>query len=356
MYKLLPRWLYDLIIKNYLIDYVYEIRIRENKPIKINYRGKYETLFQNASSEQDYNSSLCMGAGLNAGSTVRYSSNLSSASGACYGVNYNSRLNSDLMTTKQLNPIIATRDLINYVVTVATKKSIYAYNDEIKNCYIQSENGIRIGVCGTVVYDNQKILTIKNITSLNIRVAHEIIDCSKKVIDFICYNKCVKNTLILSAPGLGKTTMVRDITRKLSDEQNIENLLLIDERFEIAGGGSLFLNVGGNTDILSGADKSFSFKQALKTMTPTVIITDEITNDDDICSVMQAINSGVKVIATTHASSITDIKTNSLFNKLVAGKYFERYVLLSNKNGVGTIDSVFDENFKLLYVPYLKWK
>ena len=303
MYKLLPRWLYDYIIKNYNIDYIYELRIRINKPIKINYKGNYETI----SKVNNYSS----------------------------------------------GPMIASQDLLNYVVTSATRQSIYAYNEGLKHCYIQSSNGIRIGVCGTVVYDNSKILTIKNITSLNIRIAHEILDCSEKIIDFVYNNGYVKNTLVISPPGQGKTTLVRDLTKKLSDEKHVENILVIDERFEIAGECSSMLSIGKNTDVLSGANKSFAFDEALKTMSPSVIVTDEISSEKDIDSIKQAINSGVKVIATAHAKNVSQLKSKAFFETLVSGKYFDRYITLSSKNGVGTIDCVFDENFKVIYVPYL---
>lgn len=304
MFKLLPNWLFDIIAKLYLTDYIYEIRIRLNKPIVINYRGIYEILKDNSS--------------------------------------YKSKI------------ICANNELINYIITVATKQSIYAYNEEIKHCYIQAESGIRIGVCGTVVYNNGKILTIKNINSLNIRVAHQVFNCSEKIIDFIYINRMVKNTLVISPPGQGKTTLIRDIVYKLSDEKKVNNILVIDERFEIAGGGDKELNVGKLTDIISGCEKSVAFDETLKTMNPSVIVTDEISSEKDINSIKQAIRSGVNVIATAHAGNIQDLKNKKYFEDLVKDKCFERYIVLSSRNGVGTIDGVFDESFRILYVPYLQ--
>lgn len=304
MLKLLPTWLFDLIAKNYLTDYIYEIRIRVNKPIMVNYRGKYEVLTDNG--------------------------------------NYKSKI------------IYGSPELINFIVTVATKQSIYAYNDEIKHCYIQADSGVRIGICGTVVYDKGKILTIKKITSLNIRIAHQVLNCSSKVIDFVCQNNIVKNTLVISPPGQGKTTLIRDIVNKLSNEKSINNILVVDERFEIAGGGDRELDIGKTTDIISGCEKSVAFDEALKTMNPTVIVTDEIAYEKDLESIKQAIRSGVKVIATAHAGSVLDLKGKKYFDDIIKEKYFERYIALSNRNGVGTIDGIFDENLRVLYVPYLQ--
>ena len=304
MFKLLPNWLSSIISKIYLLDYIYEIRIRLNKPIMINYRGKYEKLID------------CS--------------------------NYNSKT------------VYANNELINFIITVATKQSIYAYNEEIKHCYIHAESGIRIGVCGTVVYNNGKILTIKNITSLNIRIAHQVLNCSEKIIDFIYSNKIVKNTLIVSPPGQGKTTMIRDIVYKLSDEKEVDNILVVDERFEIAGGGDKELKIGNLTDIISGCEKSIAFDETIKTMTPSVIVTDEISTNNDLSSIRQAIRSGVKVIATAHASGVNDLKNKKYFDEIIKEKCFERFIVLSNRNGVGTIDGVFDECLRVLYVPYLQ--
>lgn len=303
MNRLLPKWLFDYISNNYLLDYIFEIRVRLNSPIMINYRGNYEFLKEKVNFENKF--------------------------------------------------VYANRELINYIVTVATKQSIYAYNDEIKHCYIQAGAGIRIGICGTVVYDNRKVMTIKNISSLNIRIAHEVKNCSKKVIDFIYINGFVKNTLIISPPGCGKTTLIRDIIQKLSNEKNVKNILVIDERYEIAGGYPIELDVGKTTDIMSGSEKSFAFNEALKTMSPSVIATDEISSKQDIESVCNAIMSGVKVIASVHASGVTDLKMKQYFSEIIGCGYFERYIVLSKRDGVGTIEGVFDENLKVLYVPYI---
>lgn len=304
MQRLFPKWLFDYISNNFILEYIYEIRIRLNKPIIINYCGKYEVLYEK--------------------------------------------------NTFKPKSIICNNELINYIMTVATKQSMYAYNEEIKHCYVQFDGGIRIGICGTVVYNNDKILTIKNITSLNIRIAHEILNCSKKIIDLLCFNGIVKNTLIISPPGQGKTTFIRDIANQLSNKKQINNILIIDERYEISGGYLSEIDIGLTTDVITGCNKSFAFLEAIKTMNPTVMITDEISSESDIESIKQTIRSGVKVIATAHAENINDIKTKKYFESIISEKYFERIIVLSGRNGVGTIEGVFDENFRVLYVPYLK--
>lgn len=304
LYKILPEWLYDLITHNYIYDYVYEIRLRLNKPIMINYKGDYKMLTQKV----DY----------------------------------------------KTNMVIANSDLIDYILSVATKQSVYAYNNQIRHCYVTTESGLRIGICGQVVYNGNEVATIKNISSLNIRISHQVPDCSKRIINFICQEGTVKNTLIISPPGAGKTTLVRDIAYKLSNEKNIQNVLIVDERFEIAGNlKNEELQVGQFVDVISGASKSFAFGEALKTMSPKVIITDEISEESDIAEVKQAIKSGVKVIATAHAEGINDLKFKRYFDSLLEGRYFERVIVLSTRNGVGTVEGIYDENLRGIYIPYM---
>ena len=142
MISVFPEWLNNLISKNFVMSYVFEVRIRIGKPIMVNYKGKYVSIEE----KNGYNT----------------------------------------MT------VYATAELVDYIIKVATKQSLYAYNDQIKHCYIQAEGGIRIGVCGTVVYHNGEVSTIKNIQSLNVRIAHQVLGCSEKIIGLICQNDRVK--------------------------------------------------------------------------------------------------------------------------------------------------------------------
>ena len=303
LYDLLPNWMYAIIDKNYLIDYIYEIRVRVNKPIMVNYKGKLNQLINND--------------------------------------NY------------QKTSIIASQDLINYILSIATKQSIYAFNEQIKQCYITTDDGIRIGLCGTVVYNNNFVSTIKNITSLNIRIGHNVKNCSDKIINLLYVNGNVKNTLVISPPGAGKTTLIRDFVYKLSNEKFLQNILVVDERYELAGAGLSKFDIGDYVDVVSGAEKRFAFDNALKTMNPSVIVTDEIAKESDIESIKQSIKSGVKVIASAHACDILDLKSKNYFSELIKDKYFERIVVLSTRNGVGTIEGVFDENLRGIYIPYI---
>lgn len=303
MKNLLPQWLFDRISGNYLLDYISEIRIRLNKPIIICYKGRYEVLQERNGYE--------------------------------------------------LSNIIASNDLISYILSVATKQSFYAYNNQIKHGFITTDSGIRIGICGTVVFNEEKISTIKNILSLNIRISHKISGCSAKILDLICLNNVVKNTLIISPPGAGKTTFVRDIASLLSNEKRINNILIVDERFEICGSGNSDLMDGQFIDIISGSEKHYAFREGIKSMNPSVIVADEISEEKDFNEIMEASRCGVKIIATAHANGIEDLKRRPTFEKIIGAKVFERIIVLSKRQGLGTIEAVFDENLRGIYLPSL---
>lgn len=305
MKSILPEWLYQVLLKNFSLSDIQEIRIRLNQPIQISYKGKMIELKNDS--------------GL------------------------------------YLKPVVATGELIEHIISLATKESLYAFDEQIKNGYIITENGIRIGLCGTAVVDSGKIKFIKNISSLNIRIGHNICGCSAEIINYIATRNGVKNTLILSSPGGGKTTMLRDIVLKLSSEFNIPNIMVVDEKFELAGEKQNF-SLGKNVDVMQGTNKKFAFFEAIKVMNPSVIVTDEIVSENDIEGIKFAIKSGVNVIATVHAKSVEELKTKQYFELLLKEKYFERFVVLSKRNGVGTIEGVFDENSFALFLPYLKWK
>ncbi len=304
LYHILPEWLVNLISKNFVFEYVFEIRVRIGKPITVNYKGEYHVLTDKENFKHP--------------------------------------------------PVIASRELVEYILSVATKQSLYAFNDQVKHCYVTTDSGIRIGLCGTVVQNAGKVSTIKNITSICIRISHQALNCSENIIGYVCASRVVKNTLVISPPGAGKTTLIRDIVCKLSNEKNINNILVVDERFEIAGNfGNQNIEVGNFVDVISGSDKSFAFNEALKTMSPSVIVTDEISKESDIDSIKQAIKSGVKVIASAHASCINDLRQKKYFSELLEYKYFDRIIVLSTRNGVGTIEGVYDENLRQLFVPYM---
>ena len=129
--------------------------------------------------------------------------------------------------------------------------------------------------------------------------------------------------------------------------------MVVDERFEIGGMGEYSFDLGDNVDIVAGAEKEYAFSRNLKTMSPSVIVTDEISKENDINQICQTVRSGVSVIATAHAENLYDLKQNRFLSNLISQKIFERIVVLSKRNGIGTVELVADENLKGIYLPYL---
>lgn len=242
--------------------------------------------------------------------------------------------------------IYITKQEIEDIVFSASGCSIYSVNEQIKKGFIIIDGGIRIGLCGNVLKENNQIITQNNWTSLNIRIPHKVEDCSLQVFDLLVKDNKLKNTLIVSPPGAGKTTFIRDFICQLSARNMCINTLVLDERGEIFGMGEL--NLGKFADVLTFTDKYNGFMQGIRTMSPELIVTDELGDQQDIEALKYAFNCGVCVIATVHANNFENLKLKSGFDELLKNKYFSRFVFLSNRQGPGTIEGVYNENMSRL--------
>ncbi|GAA0121330.1 MAG: stage III sporulation protein AA [Clostridium argentinense] len=238
---------------------------------------------------------------------------------------------------------------MKYILQKISNYSIYAFEDEIKQGYITIKGGHRVGLCGTVVTENNMVKTIKDIVSINIRVAREIIDCSKEILPYMLDGNNVLNTIIISPPKCGKTTILRDICRVLSTgSSNLnftgKNITIVDERSELGAcyKGVPQMNVGDRTDVLDNCPKSQGIIMAIRSMSPQIIICDEIGTSSDMESIIAALNSGVNLITTIHGFDVEDLYKRPVFKEIMENRVFKRAVVLSNKKGVGTIEYVYD--------------
>lgn len=265
------------------------------------------------------------------------------------GENY--YLSSESFSKDKSEAIIVNFADIQYILQKISNNSLYTINDQLIDGYVTINGGIRVGICGEIVMIDGKIKTIKNISSLNFRFPHLIKNCSLDLMKYIYRNNYLKNTLIVSPPGAGKTTYLRDIIYQLSHIDNLFNILVVDERQELTKifDGDRVIDLK-NVDIYSNCSKKFGFENGIRSMKPNVVITDEINIEKDLEIIELALTSGVKVIASIHADNIFDLKNKSAFNTLLHKRLFERFVVLSNVNGIGTIDGIFDENLNFLGV------
>lgn len=226
--------------------------------------------------------------------------------------------------------------------------SLYAFEEEIRQGYITLKGGHRVGLAGECVVVSGTIRTIKNISSINIRVCREIKGCSDKYMEYLVEKDRVLNTLIVSPPKCGKTTILRDIARNLSNGTMVsrvsgKKITIIDERSEIGAcfNGVPQMDIGIRTDILDNCLKKDGMLMAIRSLSPEVLICDEIGTEGDVEALHQAFNSGVNIVVTIHGYSIEDILRRSTINNMLTLGILDRIIVLSNRNGVGTLENIY---------------
>ena len=245
------------------------------------------------------------------------------------------------LSTAPVSALRVTRGHIDEALEIATASSVYSVKDEIKNGFLTIPGGHRIGITGTAVVKEDKISFLKDISALNYRLAGEVIGAADKIMPLILGDGHIKNTLIISPPGAGKTTMLRDIARQLSYKSY--RVSVVDERREIAAlceGRSVF-DLGFSTDVLEGADKAMGMLMVLRSMCPDVIITDEIGTQSDIDAVEKITNSGAAVIASIHGRNLDMIRRRIDLRRML--KFFDLIVTLGRSDGFGTIEEALTQ-------------
>jgi stage III sporulation protein AA len=228
-------------------------------------------------------------------------------------------------------PYKAEQDDIAHALAVASNHSIYAVNDDLVRGFLHFSGGIRLGACGEGVSERGDMLALKSISSLMLRLPHEVKGCADAVFSRLLAADA-KTALIISPPGCGKTTMLRELARLFSYRLNT---LIIDERLELAAcvGGAATLDTG-ECDVISGVDKTVAYENTIRAMSPELIVTDELFREREVAAVLDIIRSGVGVLASVHAKNLDALKKSAVFAPLV--DTFECFVTLGN-NPVGKI-------------------
>jgi len=242
------------------------------------------------------------------------------------------------------------RETLDYV----SNYSLYAYENELKQGFITIEGGHRVGMAGQVLVENGRVKNLKHISSLNIRVSHEIFGCADKLFPYITHHKQIHHTLIISPPRCGKTTLLRDMIRQISDGNHWVkgcSVGVVDERSELAGcyQGIPQNHMGMRTDVLDGCPKAEGMLMLIRSMSPQVVAVDEIGAPEDIQAIKYAMYCGCKMIATVHGESVEDIQRKPLLEQMIREQCFERYVILNNRKRVGEIVGIDDASHNCIY-------
>ena len=251
-------------------------------------------------------------------------------------------------------PYIVTREDIREMLEYISNYSLYAYEQEMKQGYITIEGGHRVGMTGQAIIENGKVKNLRYISSINLRMSHEILGCADPIFPFITYNKKLYHTLIVSPPRCGKTTLLRDMIRQISNGNGWINGMsvgVVDERSELGGCymGVAQNHLGMRTDVLDCCPKAEGMIMLIRSMGPEVIAVDEIGTAEDVHAIEYAMHCGCKMLATVHADSMEELRKKPLFDQMVAEKRFERYVLLENREHVGQVEGIYDSRGTLLY-------
>ncbi|MEN6348383.1 MAG: stage III sporulation protein AA [Syntrophomonas sp.] len=259
-----------------------------------------------------------------------------------YGLDYRGNMTLNLNDTYR----VSEEDVFRTLASISDN-SLYAFEEDIKKGFITIPGGHRVGLAGQVVMQGSEIKAMRDFSGICFRIAREIKDCARPLLSYICRGPggAAENTLIISPPRCGKTTVLRDIARALSTGSKYclaHNVVVVDERSEIAGcfRGIAQLDVGPRTDVLDSCPKALGIMMAIRSLSPQVIITDEIGRSEDVKAIHECMNAGVTIISTIHAGDLDEVKNRALFQDLPAAAVFKNAVILSRRNGPGTVEDI----------------
>lgn len=260
----------------------------------------------------------------------------------------------ELVGVPHYEALMIREEHIRHTLAVITGSSMYAVSEELRRGFITAPGGHRVGIAGRAVLDDAgKIQTIRDIGSLNVRLARAIPGAARALSDCLVSGDILQPALLIGPPLSGKTTLLRDIARMIASgtfhpRLRRKTLAIVDERSELAACryGVPQFDVGLSTDVLDGCPKREGMSLMLRSMAPQVIITDEVGHAEDAEAIANVATAGVTFIGSAHVSSIRDLSTRPALSHIVHDGIIARYVLLSRRRGVGTVEKVYDSQLR----------
>ncbi|MCP3025717.1 stage III sporulation protein AA [Halobacillus sp. A5] len=230
------------------------------------------------------------------------------------------------------NTDISLKDL-SFVLNQVSQFSVYKFKEELREGYITIEGGHRIGLAGKANMQRNELDTLRNITFMNIRVAHAHIDSSKHILPYLFQEERWMNTLIIGPPHSGKTTVLRNISKWIGSNNSLRKASkvgIVDERSELAAclDGIPQMDVGARTDVMDSCPKAVGMMMMIRSMSPEVLIVDEIGGGEDAAAVKEAVHTGVQVICSVHGQNLSSVSKRRDVGHLIEEQVFDRFVLL----------------------------
>lgn len=242
--------------------------------------------------------------------------------------------------------LLAEAELFAEVLHLITRGSLYAWEDEVRSGYLTLPGGHRVGLTGRALVDNGEIRTLQPITGLNLRIARAVPEIARPLLPQLLEEGRLCSTLIIGAPGTGKTTLLRDCCRLLSlGHAGLclpHRVGVVDERSEIGGAvsGVPTHDLGPRTDLLDGAPKALGLLNLIRSMSPQAVAVDELGQPADALAVQEALHAGVALLATAHGRSLDDLSRRPTLAALMNDGAFRRVVILAEGNVPGRVGEI----------------